>query len=277
MMKRVIAGALGVAFGATFGATVLGLGAQTASAAGAAEEVPDYSWSFEGIFGHYDRAAAQRGLQVYREVCAGCHSLRFVAFRDLAGIGYSEAQIKAFAAEATVEDGPDSEGEMFERSGIPADRFPSPFPNPQAAAAANGGAAPPDLSLIAKARVGGPNYLRALLTGYRDAPSAEFLQNYAKAHDGEAFELLDGQNFNLYFPGYKIAMAAPLFEDGVEYQDGTPATVEQMADDVSHFLMWAAEPKMEERKRTGLKVVLFLLVFTGILYAVKRKVWADLH
>ena len=272
-MKRVIAGALGAAFGAT----VLGLGAQTASAAGAAEELPEYSWSFEGIFGHFDRAAAQRGLQVYREVCAGCHSLRFVAFRDLAGIGYDEAQIKAFAAEATVVDGPDSEGEMFERSGIPADRFPSPFPNPQAAAAANGGAAPPDLSLIAKARVGGADYLRALLTGYRDAPTAEFLQNYAKAHDGEAFELLDGQNFNLYFPGYKIAMAAPLFEDGVEYQDGTPATVEQMAADVSHFLMWAAEPKLEERKRTGLKVVLFLLVFTGILYAVKRKVWADLH
>ena len=268
-MKRVIAGALGAVF--------LGLGTQTAVAAEAGAPLPDYDWSFEGIFGHFDRAAAQRGLQVYQEVCAGCHSLRFVAFRDLADLGYNAEQIKAFAAEATVEDGPDEEGEMFERAGLPADRFPSPFPNDKAAAAANGGAAPPDLSLMAKARVGGASYIRALLVGYRDSPSAEFLQHYAEAHEGEEFELLDGQNFNLYFPGNKIAMAAPLFEDGVEYQDGTAATVDQMAADVSHFLMWTAEPKMEERKRMGLKVILFLLVFTGILYAVKRKVWADLH
>ena len=276
-MKRILAGAFGAALGAAFGAVLLGPGGQSAEAAEAIVPLPDYDWSFEGIFGQYDRAAAQRGLQVYRETCAGCHSLRFVAFRDLAALGYNEDQIKAFAAEAIVVDGPDSEGEMFERPGVPADRFPSPFPNWQAAAAANGGATPPDLSLIAKSRVDGPDYVRALLSGYRDEPSPEFLQKYAEAHDGETFELMDGQNFNLYFPGHRIAMAPPLFEDGVEYQDGTEATVEQMAADVAHFLMWTAEPKLEERKQTGLKVVLFLLVFTGILYAVKRKVWAELH
>ena len=274
-MKRVVASAL---CAAVMSLGVLGSGVQTAAAAEDAAPIPDYDWSFDGIFGHFDRAAAQRGLQVYRESCAGCHSLRFVAFRDLADLGYNEEQIKAFAAEATVVDGPDSEGEMFERDGLPADRFPSPFPNANAAAAANGGAAPPDLSLMAKARPGGASYIRALVGhGYSDEPSAEFLEEFREKHEGEEFELLDGQNFNLYFPGYKIAMAAPLFEDGVEYQDGTPATVEQMAEDVSHFLMWTAEPKLEERKRIGLKVVLFLLVFTGILYAVKRKVWADLH
>jgi ubiquinol-cytochrome c reductase cytochrome c1 subunit len=267
-MKRVIASALC--------ATVLAVGSHSASAAEGAP-LPEYHWSFDGIFGHFDLAAAQRGLQVYREVCAGCHSLRFVAFRDLAALGYDEEQIKAFAAEATVTDGPNEDGDMFERAGLPSDRFPSPFANAKAAAAANGGAAPPDLSLMAKARPGGPSYIRALLTGYEEAPSAEFLNAYKEQHNGEEFELLDGQNFNLYFPGNKIAMAAPLFEDGVTYQDGTPATVEQMAADVSQFLMWAAEPKLEQRKKTGLKVILFLLVLTGVLYAVKRKVWADLH
>ncbi|RMD64331.1 MAG: cytochrome c1, partial [Alphaproteobacteria bacterium] len=158
---------------------------------------------------------------------------------------------------------PDDEGEMFERPGRPSDHFPSPFPNPQAAAAANNGATPPDLSLMAKARVGGPNYIRALLTGYEDPPAD--------------VELLDGQYYNVYFPGNRIAMAPPLSEDAVEYQDGTPATVDQMAADVATFLMWAAEPHMEDRKETGIKVILYLIVLTAVLYAVKRKVWADLH
>ncbi len=254
-MKRVIASVLG--------AVVIGLGAQGAAAAEGGPELPEYTWSFDGVFGQFDLPAAQRGLQVYREVCAGCHSLRFVAFRDLAALGYNEDQIKAFAAEATVVDGPDDEGEMFERDGRPADRFPSPFPNEKAAAAANNGSAPPDLSLMAKARPHGPNYLRALLTGYADPP--------------EDVEVMEGQSYNPYFPGMRIAMAPPLFEEGVEYQDGTEATVDQMAADVTQFLMWAAEPKLQERKQMGLKVILFLLVLTGILYAVKRKVWADLH
>lgn len=244
-------------------ATGLILGSSAVQAAEGAK-IPSYDWSFDGIFGEYDRGALQRGLQVYREVCAGCHSLDLVRFRNLADLGYNEEEIKAFAAEATVIDGPDDEGEMFERPGLPKDPFPAPFPNEKAAAASNGGAVPPDLSLMAKARIGGPNYLRALLTGYEDeAP--------------ESKEILEGLNYNHYFPGNQIAMAPPLFEDGVEYADGTPATVDQLAADVTHFLMWAAEPKMELRKSLGIKAMLFLVLLTGLFYAVKKKVWADLH
>ncbi len=254
-MKKFLTGALAAA-----ALCVLG---QHAHAAGGAIDLPKQSWSFSGIFGTFDRAAQQRGLQVYREVCAGCHSLKLVAFRNLADLGYSEDEIKAIASEAIVIDGPDDDGEMFEREGRPADRFPAPFPNDKAAAASNGGAVPPDLSLMAKARPNGPDYLYALMTGYTDPPGD--------------FELLEGLSYNAYFPGHQIAMAAPLSEDAVEYADGTPATVEQMSHDVVTFLMWAAEPMLEVRKQTGIKVMLFLLIFTGLLYAVKRKVWADLH
>jgi len=251
---RVLAGLLTAAY--------LALGAQ---GAGAAEEeaLPEYNWSFEGIFGQFDLAAAQRGLQVYREVCSACHSLRQVSFRSLAGLGYGVDDIKALASEYTVVDGPDDEGEMFERDGRPSDYFPSPFLNAKAAAAANNGAVPPDLSLMAKARKGGPSYIRALLTGYEEAP--------------DGVEILEGQNYNPRFLGGRIAMAPPLSEGVVEYQDGTEASVDQMAADVATFLMWTAEPKLEERKRIGVKVILFLLVLTGVLYAIKRKVWADLH
>ncbi len=236
-----------------------------AGAAQAAEgkALPARDWSFSGIFGQFDRGAMQRGFQVYREVCSGCHSLRLIAFRNLEALGYDEDEIKAIAAEYTIEDGPDDEGEMFERPGLPADRIPSPFANTKAAAAANNGAVPPDLSLMIKARNGGADYLHALLTGYVDPP--------------DGVEVLDVQNYNLYFPGNLTAMAPPLSEDAVEYGDGTPATVEQMASDIVNFLAWAAEPTMEERKRMGIKVILFLLAFTGVLYAAKRKVWADLH
>jgi len=233
----------------------------SALAAGGGPALPEREWSFDGPFGTFDRAALQRCLPGYREVCAGCHGLKYIAVRDLAALGYDEDELKAFAAEYTVTDGPNDEGEMFEREGRLSDYLPSPFPNAKAAAAANGGAAPPDLSLIAKARKGGPTYIHALLTGY-DEPPADFPE---------------GANYNTYFPGHQIAMAAPLFEDGVTYADGTPATVEQMASDVSHFLMWTAEPKLENRKGMGLKVLLFLIVFTGVLYAAKRKVWADVH
>ena len=236
-----------------------------AGAALAAEgkELPERDWSFSGIFGQFDRGAMQRGLQVYREVCSGCHGLRFIAFRNLGALGYGEDEIKAIAAEYSIEDGPNEEGEMFERPGRPPDRFPSPFPNDKAAAANNNGAVPPDLSLIVKARTGGADYVHGLLTGYAEPP--------------EDLEILEGQNYNLYFPGNVTAMAPPLFEDAVEYGDGTPATVERMATDVATFLAWTAEPEMEERKSMGIGVMLFLLVFTGVLYAVKRKVWADLH
>ena len=243
-------------------AVLLGLQASAALAA-EGKELPARDWSFSGVFGQFDRGALKRGLQVYREVCSGCHGLRLIHFRNLAALGYDEDEIKAIAAEYTVIDGPDEEGEMFERPGRPADRFPSPFANDKAAAAANNGAMPPDLSLMAKARDDGPNYIHALLTGYEEPPAD--------------IEVIEGANYNPYFPGNQIAMAAPLFEDAVEYADGTPATAEQMAADVTTFLMWAAEPTLEERKRMGIKVMLFLLVFTGVLYAVKRKVWADLH
>ena len=218
-------------------------------------------WNWQGAFGLFDPAALQRGLQVYLEVCAVCHSLNFVAYRNLTELGYNEEQVKAFAAEYEVEDGPDADGEMFLRPARPADRFASPFPNDQAARASNNGALPPDLSLIVEARPGGVDYLYALLTGYGEA--------------SEEFELLEGMTFNTYFPSQQIAMPQPLFEDGVEYADGTQANVEQMARDVSAFLTWTAEPYLEERKSLGLKVLIFLLVFTAMLIAVKRKVWAD--
>jgi ubiquinol-cytochrome c reductase cytochrome c1 subunit len=238
------------------------LGAGAAQAAGEAE-VPDHDFSFQGIFGTFDRAEAQRGLQVYNQVCASCHSLEYVAFRNLGDLGYNGDQIDALAAQYRVTDGPNDQGEMYERPGEAADTFPPPFPNEAAARAANGGAYPPDLSLITKARANGPEYLYALLTSYEDPPADE--------------ELPPGQYWNTAFPGHQIAMPPPLSEGVVEYQDGTEATVEQMAHDVTVFLHWAAEPHMEARKRAGIGVVLFLLVLTGLLYAVKRKVWSDVH
>ena len=228
-----------------------------------AYDTPEREWSFHGLFGTFDRGALQRGFQVYTEVCAGCHSLRLMSYRHLASIGFSEAQIKKIAAEVEVTDGPNDEGEMFQRPGQPNDRFVSPFANPQAARAANNGALPPDLTLMVKARGGGVDYLYNLLVGYRDPP--------------KGVELPEGMAYNLYFNGHQIAMPAPLAEDAVEYADKKKATIEQMAIDVSTFLAWTAEPELEERKRMGVKVLLFLLVLTGMMYAVKRKIWADVH
>lgn len=237
-------------------------------------------WSFAGPFGAYDKAQLQRGLKIYKEVCSACHSMNLVAFRTLGDLGYSEAQVKAFAAEYTVQDGPNDDGEMFERPGLPSDHFPSPFPNEQAAASANGGAAPPDFSLLAKARgvergfptflfdiftgyaENGPDYIHSLLTGYDEEPPA-------------GMEIAEGTHYNPYFIGGKsLAMAPPLSDDQVSYDDGSPQTVDQYSRDVSAFLMWAAEPHMEDRKRTGFRVVIFLLLFAGLVYATKRKVWA---
>jgi len=236
----------------------------SAYAAGDALPPKDVTWSFDGIFGTYDRAAAQRGLQVYKQVCSGCHGLRLVAYRNIMDLGYTEDQAKAFAKEYQVQNAePNDEGEMFTRPARPSDRFVSPFPNEQAARAANNGAYPPDLSLITKARADGPSYTYSLLTGYQDVP--------------EGVEEREGLNYNPYFPGNWIAMAQPLYEDGVEYTDGTKATVDQMAKDVTHFLAWAAAPNLENRKSTGLSVMMFLVVFTGLLIAVKKKVWSDVH
>ncbi len=241
----------------------LGLGGGLAQAAGEAPEPPARNWSFNGFFGTFDRAAAQRGLQVYLEVCAACHSLNLVAYRNLSELGFNEDEVKAIAARYTVTDGPDDNGEMFERPAIPADHFVSPFPNEQAARAANGGAYPPDLSLVVKAREGGADYIYAFLTGFGEPPAD--------------MELQPGMNYNEYFPGHQVAMPNILMEGGVEFADGTPATVENQAADVTHFLAWAAEPELEARKQMGAKVILFLIIFTGMMYAVKRKVWSDLH
>ena len=236
---------------------------QAQAAGGHSEELPKQEWSFQGAFGTYDKAALQRGYKVYRQVCSACHSMEKIAFRNLVDLGYDENQIKAIAAEYSVTDGPDDEGEMFDRPALPSDRFPNPYPNSKAAAATNNGAIPPDLSLIAKARVGGPDYLYGILTGYAEP-----------AHD---IELLPGQYYNKYMPGNVLAMAPPLSEGIVAYEDGTPEHVSQYAKDVSHFLMWAAEPKLEARKAVGVKVFLFLLVFAGIMYRVKKKIWANAH
>ncbi len=237
-------------------------------AAGDAPEPPAQDWSFSGPFGTYDRAALQRGYKVYSEVCAACHSMKRVYFRNLEALGYNENQIKNIASNYTVTDGPNADGDMFERAARLSDPFPSPFPNKQAAKAANG-VYPPDLSLITKARAHGADYIYAVLTGYEEAPH-EFIE-----HNGGP--LSDGQYYNKYMPGHVIAMAPPLSSDQVAYEDGSPTTVEQYAHDVSHFLTWAAEPEMEDRKRLGIQVLLFLLVFTGIMYGVKKKIWADVH
>lgn len=223
---------------------------------------PAQHWPFSGPFGTYDRAALQRGYQVYREVCSACHAMKRVRYRELADLGYSEAQIKAVAAQASVMDGPNDEGEMFERPAWPSDPFKSPFANDQASRAANGGAFPPDLSLIVKARPGGADYIYALLTGYQEAP--------------EGHILLAGQHWNAYMPGNVIAMTPPLTDGQIAYADGSAQTVSQYARDVAQFLTWASEPRLEDRKETGLKVLLFLSVFVAVFYAAKRKIWSGL-
>lgn len=263
----------------------------TSGAMAAGEGVPltKQDWSFGGVFGHFDRGQLQRGYQVYKEVCAACHSMDLVAFRNLVQEGgpqFSEDAIKTVAAEYEVAGEPDEDGEPTFRPAILADRFPAPFPNEQAARASNNGALPPDLSLIAKARTGvagpdvhvepltdltrfiwhtvtnyqesGPDYLYALLTGYDDEKEAP-----------------EGQYYNEYFPGYFLSMAAPLSDELVEYTDGTPMTVDQYARDVTAFMMWTAEPHLEARKRIGFQVLIFLIVFAGLLYASKRKLWAS--
>jgi len=233
-----------------------------ATQAGAAEgvELPEYEWQHSGVFGTIDRAAAQRGLQVYQQVCSSCHGLKRVAFRSLAGIGFSEDEIKAIAAEYQITDGPDEWGDMYTRPGKPSDYFPSPFPNEQAARAANNGGLPPDLSVIVKARKGGPNYVAALLTGYEDPPAD--------------FNLMPGMFYNKYFTGHQILMPQMVFDYGVDYVDGTEPTAMQQSKDVATFLTFTAEPHLELRKELGIRTMLFLLVLCGLLFATKRALWS---
>lgn len=247
-------------------ATCFALLPMSASHASQGVELKKVDWSFNGPFGTFDRAQLKRGFQVYKEVCAACHAIKYVSYRNLGEEGgpeFTEAEVKTIAAEYEVTDGPDAEGEMFQRPAEPKDRFVSTFPNDNAARSANNGALPPDLSLMAKARKHGPDYLYSLLTGYAEPP--------------EDVSLADGMMYNPYFPGHQIAMPTPLSDDQVEYADGTAASLDQMARDVTAFLMWTAEPKLEHRHSLGLKVMIFLVIFAGLLYASYRRVWEDLH
>ena len=225
--------------------------------------LPRQEWSFYGIFGTYNLASAQRGFQVYKEICSACHPVKHLYLRDLAEIGYSADEIKAIAATYQVTDGPNDQGQMYQRPGRPSDPIPGPFPNDQAARAANNGALPPDQSLIVKARPGGPDYVYGILTGYKEPPPG--------------FKMLPGMNYNEYFPGHQIAMPPPLADNAVTFADGTPATVPQMAHDVTTFLTWASEPNLDDRHRTGFTVILFLVVAAAVFYAAKRKIWAPIH
>ncbi|WP_458094081.1 cytochrome c1 [Roseomonas sp. WA12] len=226
--------------------------------------IPNTNFSFDGIFGTFDRASAQRGFQVYKEVCSACHSMRQLSYRHLTGIGLTPPQIAALSSQFQVQDGPNDNGEMFERPARASDRFRRPFANDASARAANNGALPPDLSVIVKAREGGADYLHALLTGYEDPPPGVTIAN--------------GMHYNKYFPGHQIAMAPPLNTDGqVTYADGTQATVDRMATDVATFMAWAAEPELEQRRAMGVRMIIFLTILGGLVYAVKRKIWSDLH
>jgi ubiquinol-cytochrome c reductase cytochrome c1 subunit len=230
---------------------------------GEAELVKQH-WSFDGVFGTYDRAALQRGYQVYKQVCSACHSMNRLYYRDLEEIGFTEGQVKTIAAEYTVTDGPNDQGEMFERPARPSDHFKAPFPNRKASMAANNGAYPPDMSLLAKARHGGADYIYGILTGYADPPPG-------------TPKLLDTQHWNKTIPGHIIAMPQPINDGQVTYDDGTKGTLDQYARDVAQFLTWASEPHMEDRKRIGIKAFIFMLVFSFVMYNVKKKVWENVE
>jgi ubiquinol-cytochrome c reductase cytochrome b/c1 subunit len=261
-------------------AALLSLGVLSLAAAARAQTAPttrppkDVSWSFQGPLGTYDPAALQRGFQVYKEVCSACHSLNRVAFHNLSDPGgpdFTVEQVKAIAASYKVPAPPNDKGELFDSSGTrltraatPADHFPPPFPNEEAARAANNGALPPDLSLIVKARAGGPAYVYSIITGFHEQPPAWF-------------KVLPNKYYNPYFSGWNISMPPPLAKGSVTFSDGTPDTVDQEAHDVVTFLSWASEPKMDERKQMGLDVMAFLVAFSGLLFLSYRRIWRDAH
>jgi len=223
-------------------------------------------WSFKGLFGKFDRGSLQRGYQVYSEVCASCHSMKYVSFRNLAEPGgpeFSEEQVKAIAANFEVIDGPNNDGEMFERPAKLSDKFVKPYENVKAAQAANGGAYPPDMSVLAKARSGGVDYIYSILLGYEDPPIGVTLE--------------DGVHYNKYMYGNNIKMAKPLSDNLIEYSDGTVASEEQMAKDVTTFLMWAAEPHLESRHAMGFKAIIYLIILTILVYFSMKKVWSRIE
>jgi len=221
------------------------------------------NWSFKELTGKFDRASLQRGFQVYKEVCSSCHSMQYLSYRNLGEPGGPEftlEEVKAIAASVEIEDGPDSQGEMFTRPGKPSDKFKSPYPNVEASTVANGGAYPPDMSVLVKARPGGADYMYSVLVGYEEPPAG--------------MKLDDGVYYNKYMIGQKIKMASPLLEGIVEYSDGTEATVDQMAKDVTTFLAWAAEPELEVRHKLGIKVIIYLLLLTILVYLSMKKIWS---
>jgi cytochrome c1 len=266
--------ALRFALAAGFTALALPALAQSAPLDTKRLPVKNGDFSFESPFGTYDRAALQRGFQVYKEVCAACHNLDHIAFHNLdeeGGPGFTEAQAKAIAAGYKLPADPNDKGEITDdkgnrltRPGILADKFPPAFPNEEAARANNSGALPPDLSMIVKAREGGANYVYSIVTGFQTTPP-------------KGFTVTAGKYYDPYFEGWNIAMPPPLVDNAVTYSDGTKATIAQEAHDVATFLAWASDTKMEERKRTGLGVLIFLVVLSGLLFGAYRKVWADLH
>ena len=227
------------------------------------EKLLSPGWSFKGFFGKFDRGSLQRGYQVYTEVCAACHSMQYLTYRNLSEPGgpeFSEAEAKAIASQFEVTDGPNNDGEMFTRPGRPSDNFVSPYPNIQAATAANGGAYPPDMSVLVKARKGGADYIYSLLLGYEDPPTG--------------ISLDDGVYYNKYMPGKNIKMSNPLSEGLVEYSDGTTASMEQMAKDVTTFLSWAAEPHLEARHKIGFRAIIYLIILTILVYFSMKKIWS---
>ena len=220
-------------------------------------------WSFKGLTGKFDRASLQRGYQVYKEVCSSCHSMQYLSYRNLGENGgpeFSIEEVKAIAASIEIEDGPNNQGEMFTRPGRPSDKFKSPYPNMKASMAANGGAYPPDMSVLVKARPGGANYIYSVLMGYEEAPATVILD--------------DGVYYNKYMTGNKIKMSSPLSENIVEYTDGTDASIDQMAKDVTTFLSWAAEPELEERHKTGVKVLIYLILLSTLVYLSMKRIWS---
>ena len=221
------------------------------------------NWSFKELTGKFDRASLQRGFQVYKEVCASCHSMQYLSYRNLGEPGGPEftlEEVKAIAASVEIEDGPDSQGEMFTRPGKPSDKFKSPYPNVEASTVANGGAYPPDMSVLVKARPGGADYMYSVLMGYEEPPAG--------------MKLDDGVYYNKYMIGQKIKMASPLSDGIVEYSDGTEATMDQMAKDVTTFLAWAAEPELEIRHKLGFKVIIYLVLLSILVYLSMKKIWS---
>jgi cytochrome c1 len=278
-MRALRSKAVGLAAAAGLGVLMLG----TAARAEEDTTPPRLSWSFSGPFGIYDRAQLQRGFRIYREVCGNCHGLKLLSFRNLAdptGPGFSAAQVAAIAADYKITDGPNDQGQMFERPGRPADHFPPPFPNDQAARAANGGVLPPDMSVLAKARTyerGFPWFVFDVFTQYQEEGvdyMAALLQGYADTPPG--FTLPEGAHYNKYFPGHALGMPQPLAANGqVDYTDGTPADLQHYSQDIAAFLMWAAEPTLVTRKRIGLQVMVVLIVLSGLLYFTKKRVWSE--